>query len=80
MVHFRQVNVHLKDNDGMTALMYAVSKDNIDTVKLLLDRGAELKIININGNTALSIVENEEYKHIIRNHKVLQQKLWTESL
>ena len=43
--------------DGMTALIYASRYNNLDLVRLLVDRGANINARNINGNTALSIAQ-----------------------
>ena len=47
-------DVNLKDNDGWTALMYAVRyQEGLECVQLLLDAGADIKIKNKYGSSAL---------------------------
>ena len=49
-------NVNLKDNDGWTALMYAVRyQESISCVDLLIDAGADIKTTNNYGTSALMI-------------------------
>ena len=46
--------VNLKDNDGWTALMYAVRyQEGLECVQLLLDAGADVKVKNNYGSSAL---------------------------
>ena len=47
-------NVNAKDELGVTALVYAARKGNVDIVKLLLSRGALANIITKQGNTILN--------------------------
>ena len=49
-------NINLKDNDGWTALMYAVRyNEGLECVELLLDAGADIKITNNYGLTAIAL-------------------------
>ena len=43
--------------DGMTSLLYASKWDNFDTVKLLIENGANINARAINGDTALSLAQ-----------------------
>ncbi|MCR5188599.1 MAG: ankyrin repeat domain-containing protein [Treponema sp.] len=48
--------VNLKDKDGWTALMYAVRyQESLNTVNLLLDAGADIKVLNKFNSSALSL-------------------------
>lgn len=48
--------INLKDNDGWTALMYAVRyNEGLECVELLLDSGADIKITNNYGLAALAL-------------------------
>ena len=52
-------DVNLKDNDGWTALMYAVRyQGNMDCVQLLLNAGADVKAVNNFGMSSLVIAAN----------------------
>ena len=49
-------DTNLKDNDGWTALMYAVRyNEGLECVELLLDAGADIKVINNYGLSALAL-------------------------
>ena len=57
-------DVNMKDNDGNTALMYAVGREDYNTVKLLLDNGADVNMENNDGKTALMYVGREDYNKV----------------
>lgn len=46
-------DINTPDDIGYTALMYASANYQVDTVRLLLEQGANPNLINIFGNTAL---------------------------
>jgi len=48
-------DVNIVDQYGQTALVYATRKDIIETVELLLDKGADPNMVEIYGRTALMI-------------------------
>jgi ankyrin repeat protein len=48
-------DVNIVDQYGQTALVYAARKDIIETVELLLDKGADPNMVEIYGRTALMI-------------------------
>ena len=43
--------MNMKDNDGKTALMSAVGREDYNAVKLLLDNGADVNMENKYGRT-----------------------------
>lgn len=47
------INVNSKDNMNRTCLHLAVSKNNVDIIKLLISAGANLNIMSLSGETAL---------------------------
>lgn len=52
-------NVNLKDNDGWTALMYAVRyQESLNSVKLLIEAGADVKALNNFKTSALSLASS----------------------
>ena len=56
------VNMENNDGYGRTALMYAVCREDYNTVKLLLDNGADVNMKNNDGDTALRYaVDKEDY-------------------
>ena len=57
-------DVNAKDDNGITALMFASYYCNFDTVGLLLDKGAEVSEKNNFGETALMMIETGLYPEI----------------
>ena len=55
------VNVRLKDS-GDTALMRAAGEGHLDTVKVLVDYGADVNLKNNNGDTALSLARKKKFE------------------
>src|SRR5262245_7549085 len=51
----KKANVNAAQNDGMTALHWAVYHDNVEAVKELLAAGADANAANRYGFTSLSI-------------------------
>jgi hypothetical protein len=49
-----------KDNDGVTALMWAVVSQKVDTVRFLLDAGADVNARASGGETALKLAADQE--------------------
>ncbi|MBI2352948.1 ankyrin repeat domain-containing protein [Candidatus Dependentiae bacterium] len=49
----KNLNINAQDNDGNTALMFAVLTNNDPLFELLLKKGADPNIKNIDGNTTL---------------------------
>ena len=45
--------IDLQDNRGMTALMMASAGAHVETIKYLLEQGANKKVVDNNNNTAL---------------------------
>jgi len=57
--------------DGMTSLLYASKWDNLEMVKLLTEKGANINIKAVNGDTALSIARknnNDEIYNYLTEH------------
>jgi uncharacterized protein len=52
----KNIDVNLKDNDGVTPLMEAVGSrpgENLETIRVLLNKGADVNAVNNHGHTAL---------------------------
>ena len=47
------INVDERNNEGFTALMYAADNGNVDSVRFLLDKGADIEARNEEGYTPL---------------------------
>ena len=62
------VNVNASDGNGWTALMFAAKGqyENADVVKKLLDHGADIALVNNEGDNALNIATKAEYKKIVK--------------
>ncbi len=56
--------IDMRDDQGNTALHYAVMNDHLDATKLLLKRNADPRAPNIDGKTPLQICENREIKKV----------------
>jgi ankyrin repeat protein len=59
------------DADGMTALLYAAKWGNLEIVKLLVEKGANVNIKAVNGDTVLSIARrysNDEVYNYLAEH------------
>lgn len=48
----RKVNLDLRDNEGNTALIWAITTDNTNTVRLLLEAGADVTVTGKFGSAA----------------------------
>lgn len=61
------INMVHKDNDGDSALMFAVAQRHTNVARLLIDSGADINIRNKFGITALMIAVVEGNEEITRN-------------
>jgi ankyrin repeat protein len=69
-------NVDLQTKDGRnTPLMLAAEKGNANILKLLLDNGANKKLKNRKGNTALDVAKDNKCRALLENHDTINQKL-----
>ena len=57
-------NINTQDNNGLTALMEAVNADSSETVKLLLEHGADPALTNDEDMTAMAIAIRDDHKQI----------------
>jgi ankyrin repeat protein len=65
-------NINEPDNMGNTPLMSAIENEDIDTVKLLIKKGADISIRRIDGKDALTLAEeknNVEIVNVIKSFK-----------
>jgi ankyrin repeat protein len=67
------IDMNVVNNDGSTALMIAIAKDDkkitenhISTVKLLLDKGVDVNVVNKDGSTALTFAITEGHISIVK--------------
>jgi ankyrin repeat protein len=66
------VRIDAVDEEGKTALMFAVETGQIHLVKYLLDAGANVDVIDKNGLTALRMAKanySEDIVELLRQHK-----------
>lgn len=61
LIKTKKVNLDIQNEFGYTALMYAVSRKEIDAVKALVDAGANLDIKNLCEKTASMLAEEMKY-------------------
>jgi uncharacterized protein len=54
-------HVNTQDNDGWASIMQAADENSIESVKVLLARGADLNLKAKNGETALRLAESKNY-------------------
>ena len=60
-------DINAKDNNGRTALMYAVAfNPNPEVVKYLLAHGADAKITDLQGKTALDYASDNEIIQLLK--------------
>jgi len=60
------LSIDAKTRDKSTALHFAVASGNLETVKVLVNAGASLKIKNSHNNTAKAIAVMYNYQEIIK--------------
>ena len=58
-------NVNEQDNDGWTALMYAIRDNNTEFIDTLLKAGANIKLKNKAGQTAETIAQDRKRTEVI---------------
>ena len=61
----RTTSINAQDNDGWTALMLAAFIDESANVELLIRRGADPRIVNNEGQSALIIAQQEKSLHSV---------------
>jgi len=57
--------IDVQDENGLTALMMAVSNNHLETIKVLLKNGVDKSIKDKNNRTALIIAEQRGYKKAV---------------
>ena len=65
------VDINTKDNDGMTPLMYASYKSDLEIIRLLLNNGADINARRNDGKTALMIMD-AQILELLRNGGIIQ--------
>jgi hypothetical protein len=65
LIENNQIEINLQDKKGYTALMYASSNGKYDTVKLLLEYGADVSIETTKGNKALDFAVKNKHTDIV---------------
>ncbi|KAJ1928864.1 hypothetical protein IWQ60_001660 [Tieghemiomyces parasiticus] len=62
------ISVDAKDQNGYTPLHAAVSYDHLDIVQYLLEKKADVAIVDTDGDTPLHVCETVECAEILVNH------------
>jgi len=70
----RGAHVNGQDEEGDTALFYAVREDHAALVRFLIEKGANPEIKNNEGLTALDIAERENLQKVAAILKAAQPK------
>ncbi len=58
--------MNAKDEDGLTALIYAVSMGHVEVVQQLLQAGADVNAKEKEGRTALTLAKEKGHKEVIK--------------
>jgi ankyrin repeat protein len=58
------IDINVKDENGMTPLMWATYYCHLNTVGFLLEREADVNVKNESGHTALKLSEESLYTEI----------------
>ena len=58
-------NLDVQDKDGNTALHLAVMKSKAVAVRILVDAGADIKMINLRGQSIIDLAEDEEHEGVL---------------
>lgn len=66
--YLKVCDVNETDNNGSTALLYAVYRNKLDLVKLLLDNRADINIVNKTGCCVLNCAQSEEMKTFLNSY------------
>jgi len=61
----RLIRVDAEDRKGKTALMYAIERNNIKVIELLLNAGLNIKKVTKTGKSALTIAEETNHETLI---------------
>eukprot|EP01036_Dinobryon_divergens_P032240 gene32240-41786_t len=61
-----EIDVNATDEGGWTALMYSIHRGQVETVKLLLDRGANVDARNVDGWSPLWIAAHYGHVEILK--------------
>lgn len=62
------IDVNMRDRDGNTPLLLAVTLDNGELVELLLKHGANPNIVNNNGKTPLSVTQSQQVIDLLEGY------------
>jgi RNA polymerase sigma factor (sigma-70 family) len=65
------LDINKKDHHGITPLMYAAEKGNIEIIKLLLEEGANTEVKDSKGKSAAEFTYSKEAKKLLRKSEIL---------
>lgn len=75
LIETGKVNMDYQDKDGNTKLMYAVKECRLDMIKMLLEKGADMKLKNQVGDFAMyycNHIESQEIWTLLKNNINMQ--------
>ena len=61
----KDIDINFKDEEDITALMFAIKRGHTEIAKILIEKGANLDIPNEAGETALMIAKKENKPSIV---------------
>lgn len=60
LLNNKDININLQDSDGQTALHFASSCGHLDCIRLLIQHGADRKLLNNDNETAADVAFDED--------------------
>jgi len=65
LLQHKNLDINAQDKDGWTALMESTARSNKEIVKILIDAGADVEVLNKHGSNALMMSDNLEIVQIL---------------
>lgn len=73
--YFEKNNINELNHNGSSLLFYAVIWKNVPFIKLLLNKGCDVNIINRYGDSSLTLADKEVFEIIINNENLNKEKI-----
>lgn len=64
LINFREINLDYQDDNGFSAVMIAASRGYVEVFRLLVFAGADVKLLNKSGETAISLSESNQSRDL----------------
>jgi ankyrin repeat domain-containing protein 50 len=62
----RKINLNLKNSNGWTHLFHAAASNRFEMAKLLIDKGADTKLVDNDGNTPAAVARSKGYTRLAK--------------